>query len=423
MTDIVPELLEKIKKEFDEKISKSKKIKSAMKAIEEGTCDYETAYNYASEVGEILADTLKKNITKDVLPDGKMYYNIANRILNDGLKNNHNIITDTTSKITSSLNKKAKINIKPQAPKLNKSRINGLVEKLADGYDFDKVSWLLGEPVVNFSQNIVDESIKENAEFHHKAGLSSKIERIAVGGCCDYCKSLAGTYTYPDAPKDVYRRHLDCRCLVLYEPKKGKFQNVHSKKWIDKKEVEERISKSKGIKPKRKYKRADNVIEEKLKKRSEKIWETDLLGSEQNALYEYSGAHYGVTNRYVRNSLLQDDDITFTTQRVKELDRALSRNTLGEDLVLYRGVNQEEYKAWLKSDTLDSYKSSSISKYVFNNFGDGHKIIIHAPKKTKGFYLGDYSEFKSEKEFLLHRNQKYRILKEGKGEMEVEIIE
>ena len=84
MTDIVPELLEKIKKEFDEKISKSKKIKSAMKAIEEGTCDYETAYNYASEVGEVLADTLKKNITKDVLPDGKMYYNIANRILNGG---------------------------------------------------------------------------------------------------------------------------------------------------------------------------------------------------------------------------------------------------------------------------------------------------------------------------------------------------
>ena len=148
-----------------------------------------------------------------------------------------------------------------------------------------------------------------------------------------------------------------------------------------------------------------------------------MLGSEQNALYEYSGAHYGVTNRYVRNSLLQDDDITFTTQRVKELDRALSRNTLGEDLILYRGVNQEEYKAWLKGDTLDSYKSSSISKYVFNNFGDGHKIIIHAPKKNKGFYLGDYSEFKSEKEFLLHRKQKYRILKEDNGKMEVEIIE
>ena len=48
------------------------------------------------------------------------------------------------------------------------------------------------------------------------------------------------------------------------------------------------------------------MIEEKLKKRSEKIWETDLQESEQNALYEYSGAHYGVTNRYVRNSLLQE---------------------------------------------------------------------------------------------------------------------
>lgn len=232
MTDIVPELLEKIKKEFDEKISKNKKIKSAMKAIEEGTCDYETAYNYASEVGEILADTLKKNITKDVLPDGKMYYNIANRILNDRLKNNHNIVADTTSKITSILNKKAKINIKPQEPKLNKSRISGLVEKLADGYDFDEVSWLLGEPVVNFSQNIVDESIKENAEFHHEAGLKAKIIRKSTGHCCDWCESIAGEYEYPDVPKDVYRRHRSCRCTVEYLPKKGKRQNVHTKEFF-----------------------------------------------------------------------------------------------------------------------------------------------------------------------------------------------
>ena len=159
-----------------------------------------------------------------------------------------------------------------------------------------------------------------------------------------------------------------------------------------------------------------------MQKRSDKLWNKKFLGSEQNALYEYSGTDYGIINRYLENRLFDDDDIEWnqTPQKIKELDRALSRSTLGDDLVLHRGVGFREFETWRNSDTIKAYKSTSINENILDVFGDGYHIIIRAPKDTKGFYLGNYSEHKSEKEFLMMRNQKYRILSINESVMEVE---
>ena len=170
------------------------------------------------------------------------------------------------------------------------------------------------------------------------------------------------------------------------------------------------------------YKEADSDIEKELQKRSDKLWNKKFLGSEKNALYEYSGTDYGIINRYLENRLFDDDDIEWnqTPQKIKELDRALSRSTLGDDLVLHRGVSFREFETWRNSDTIKAYKSTSINENILNVFGDGYHIIIKAPKDTKGFYLGNYSEYKLEKEFLMMRNQKYRILSINESVMEVE---
>lgn len=170
------------------------------------------------------------------------------------------------------------------------------------------------------------------------------------------------------------------------------------------------------------YKEVDNNIEKILQKQSDKIWNKKLSGSEQNALYEYSGTDYGIINRYLDNRLFDDDNIEWnqTPQKIKELDRALSRSTLGDDLVLHRGVGFREFESWKNSDTIKAYKSTSINENILDVFCDGYHIIIRAPKDTKGFYLGNYSEHKSEKEFLMMRNQKYKILSIDGPVMEVE---
>jgi len=236
MDDIVPNLLEEIQVQFDDRTYNSAKLKKAIQALKSKKATYLDANDFAVEIGEILADILGTNITAEILPDGKMYFNIADRILNSTLKKNHELISGFAVDVQTILNHEAGLKLKAQVPDLNKDRINGIVNRVSSEPNFNDIKWILNEPIVNFSQSIVDDAIKANVDFHAKAGLNPTItRRISGHDPCGWCLNLAGTYNYPDdVPNDLYRRHDRCRCAVEYEPKDGRgIQNSHTKKWRD----------------------------------------------------------------------------------------------------------------------------------------------------------------------------------------------
>lgn len=231
--DIVPGLLETIQKDFKDAYDSSKRIQQVQGLIESGKATYREANDYAIEVGQILSSSFRRNITAGTLPDGQMYYNIANRVLNPTLGNNYELISNAAAQIQKDLNRTADLGLKAQKAPLNQDRIDGLVNRLSSEERFDDAAWLLDEPVVNFSQSVVDDAIQKNVEFHAKAGLSPKIIRTVVGNPCKWCAEIAGTYTYPDVPKDVYRRHERCRCTVEYDPGDARKKNIWTKTWRD----------------------------------------------------------------------------------------------------------------------------------------------------------------------------------------------
>lgn len=231
--DIAPELLAKIKKDFEKAYKTNSKVKNALKKIKKGTATHTDSNEFAEALGDILSQSFAKKLSSEVLPDGKMYYNIANRILNDTLGKNYDLISDYAKDVQHELNKKAGLNIKAIKPSVNQDKINGIINRIAIEDNYDNIAWILAEPVVNFSQSIVDDLIKANADFHSKLGLRPKIIRKSTGHCCEWCNAIEGTYSYPDIPKDVYRRHRFCRCTVEYYTVDGKIQNVHTKKWLD----------------------------------------------------------------------------------------------------------------------------------------------------------------------------------------------
>lgn len=164
-------------------------------------------------------------ISADTLPDGRMYYNIADRLVNAMFHDNYSRIASYCKDTQESLNKAAGIGLKAQAPEFNQDRADGIIERLSEAGNYDDVSWILGEPVTNFAMAIVDDYIKANADFQYKAGLSPKIVRTTNGKCCSWCDRLAGTYDYKDVKKtgnDVFRRHRHCRCKTVYDPADGK---------------------------------------------------------------------------------------------------------------------------------------------------------------------------------------------------------
>ncbi|WP_261059069.1 hypothetical protein [Streptococcus mitis] len=231
--DVLPGILQEVQERFERDFGKSEIVRNAFAALKGKKATYKTANEFAIEIGDILSKALGASLTNETLPDGKMYYNIAQRVLTDVLGRNYELVSDYAEQVQKNLNSEAKIGLAAQVPELNQDRIDGLVNRLASEESFDDVKWLLDDPIVNFSQSIVDDSIRKNVEFQHKVGLSPKIVRRVVGHPCKWCKSLEGSYNYPEVPKDIYRRHGKCRCIVDYHPGNGKKQNVHTKRWAE----------------------------------------------------------------------------------------------------------------------------------------------------------------------------------------------
>lgn len=235
MEDVSPKLLKMVRDSFQASFDRDSKIKSIYEKIEAGTATYLEANDFAVRAGEHLAKAYKQISAAD-LPDGKMYYNIANSIIPPTMTNNYDLVSEIATQIQQNLNEEAGIGLKALTPELNQDRIDGIVNRISSVDDFDAIKWILDSPIVDFSQSIIDDSIRRNAEFHGEAGMTPKIVRKnAFFGCCKWCSKLQGTYVYPDVPQDVYRRHQNCRCTVDYHPGNGKKQNVHNKGW--KKEV------------------------------------------------------------------------------------------------------------------------------------------------------------------------------------------
>lgn len=242
MDDIVPGLLEQIQSAFDRNIADDEVAQEIHEKIVKGSATYADAQEYACQIGEALSKSLQANLRSGVLPDGTMYYNIADRVLRPMLESDHKVISEAAQMVQTSLNQAAGLGMKAQAAPLDTDRIDGLVNKIS-GKPIDDVMWLLGEPIINFSQNIVDETIRQNVDFQGRAGLRPKVIRKAERKCCSWCRNLAGEYDYPDIPHDVYRRHENCRCVVEYDPGDGRRQNVHTKRWTSQGErdmIEER---------------------------------------------------------------------------------------------------------------------------------------------------------------------------------------
>lgn len=231
MEDIAPKLLEQLQEDFHARIRKNKKLQDLLELVNEGKATYIQAEDVAYEIGTALSQAFGNCLSSAVLPDGKMYYNIAQRVVQPLLEEDHKLVADVATQVQEALNKKAKIGLKPQTVAVNRDRVYGIVNKVSEADVFDDVAWVLGSPVVNFSQAVVDSVLRENVNFQGKAGLSPKIIRKAERKCCSWCNALAGEYSYPDVPHDVYRRHENCRCQVDYDPGSGKRQNVHTKQW------------------------------------------------------------------------------------------------------------------------------------------------------------------------------------------------
>lgn len=292
MSEYGQELLGKIEQSFVAGMKKDSKVKKLQRLVNKGL-DYEDANEYAIRVGEIMSKSLVDNLNASTLSYGYITSELAEEILEPVLGANHELITLATNQIQSNINKKGGIGLGIMTPELDTSRIDGLVDRISNLDSIEKIQEALEEPIINYSQAIVDQSIRKNMSSHSRAGLSPKIIRkaeapttttktytygkrhvtVTYESPCEWCKDLEGTYDYADVKaggEDVYRRHEGCRCIVTYV-EGDKRQDVWSKtEWTGddaeirreaiEKKTEERAE-AQRIKVIERQKRADAVQE------------------------------------------------------------------------------------------------------------------------------------------------------------------
>lgn len=247
MTDVVPGLMSDIETSFNTYCMSDRKLATVSKRIRDGTATQIDGHTYAERIGKNASRALQDVLTEERLPDGKLYYNIANRTVVPQLEANQKLVNEAASSIQKGIDAKQNIRMGSVNPDFPKERIKGLIDKMtAEGIELqDALKWL-GEPIVNNSEAFMDDFVRENADFRYKAGLTSTISRIAESKCCEWCAGLEGTWDYGDAPEDVYRRHEFCRCAVTVTYKRST-QDVWSKRsWESSKEE---IARREGTKP------------------------------------------------------------------------------------------------------------------------------------------------------------------------------
>ena len=199
-----------VKSEIASAVNSDLRIGTLWKKLTVQGAGYNVAHDYALRVGVITGRVLKKYQPTDLAE-----WDLED-LITGTLGLNHTMVATACAEAQKNINTKAHTGIRPQVPKFDGNRAFGLVEAVKKR---GEIGPLFYDQVTNFSQNVVDQAIKDNAEVQSGAGLHPKIVRTAEANCCQWCEDLAGTYDYDEVRETgnpVWARHDNCRCLIEY---------------------------------------------------------------------------------------------------------------------------------------------------------------------------------------------------------------
>lgn len=421
-------VIENIINHFDKGFKRSDKIKTALEVLKENKATFKNANDLAMEVGNILTNVFKDTLNSDMLYNEKMYQEMAEKLVNSSLKKAHEVISDYSTSVMENLNKVSKVSGGVITPTFNQNRANGIVTRLVRD-EFEKVKWILDAPVKTFCQSVVDDTVKVNVKHHARLGLKPVVKRVSSGNCCDWCNKLAGVYDYPDVPKDVYRRHHRCDCVLEYFPGDGKKQNVWKKKKTFVKKLTN-IENSAKIEKRKRIAISENNSNNRLKniayakakefklnpipsdkvvdilRKDSKKWVEKLTDDEKRSINKYT------FNGDVKNELKLYDKLNkflsfkYSPVDLKEkemllryfsnINNGLLKNNLDKDLIVYR----KDLTPHKLSGKVNKFLSTSVTQKGV--IGGKPNVAIIVPKGAKGAYIEELSDevFKKQREFL-----------------------
>ena len=205
------ELYQDIKSDFADALEQRPDMRAVYSVIAAGKGTHTDTHKLAQVISDQAGASILHYMTPGVIPAGSLDIELAEQTIAPITRDADGLITTAAGEVQTALNSRARIGIKPIIPAIDEPRLARLMVTITTGGSIIENPDILTAPLENFLLAAVDEFIKENADFHARAGLRPRIVRKATGDCCKWCAALAGTYDYPDkTPSDVFRRHKNC---------------------------------------------------------------------------------------------------------------------------------------------------------------------------------------------------------------------
>lgn len=211
---------DRAKEAWQKALKENKQVQEFMRRIEAGLPGYKTVEEMASQTGQIAGRILSKSVVDNAV-DGMMSETDAAQILQPTMTANYKYVADAAEKAQLNINKEAGNGLGAVRPQMNQDRINGLVKEIAASEDVAALAPRLTSQIENASMSVVDDFVRENADFQYEVGKSPVIIREGGSTCCKWCADLTGVYEYSrvrNTGNDVFRRHDNCRCTIEFDP-------------------------------------------------------------------------------------------------------------------------------------------------------------------------------------------------------------
>lgn len=135
MNDIGLELQKSIETAFNERLAIDVVIKAIKLKVENGKATQRDVTMLCKRLGEIASKVLIENIKPEMMPNDKMYWNIAEKAIKPLMIQIHGIVNKVAAEVVEAERKTNGIHIKPIEPVFPKERIESLINNFVNAYN------------------------------------------------------------------------------------------------------------------------------------------------------------------------------------------------------------------------------------------------------------------------------------------------
>lgn len=135
MNDIGLELQKSIETAFNERLAIDVVIKAIKLKVENGKATQRDVTMLCKRLGEIASKVLIENIKPEMMPNDKMYWNIAEKAIKPLMIQIHGTVNKVAAEVVEAERKTNGIHIKPIEPVFPEERIESLINNFVNAYN------------------------------------------------------------------------------------------------------------------------------------------------------------------------------------------------------------------------------------------------------------------------------------------------